>query len=59
MTMASNGPPDFPLRSDFIILDVGCGGGRTIEKLAALATKGWICGIGTKADSADLLKLRS
>src|SRR6266849_5649722 len=33
----------------FTILDVGCGGGRTIEKLAADATDGLVCGI----DHAD------
>ncbi len=27
------------------ILDVGCGGGRTVSKLAAAATKGKVCGI--------------
>ncbi|MGD0364421.1 MAG: class I SAM-dependent methyltransferase [Bryobacteraceae bacterium] len=29
----------------FTVLDVGCGGGRTIEKLAALAAKGSIYGV--------------
>lgn len=29
----------------FSILDVGCGGGRTIQKLAAIATDGKVCGI--------------
>jgi ubiquinone/menaquinone biosynthesis C-methylase UbiE len=29
----------------FTILDVGCGGGRTIQKLAALATEGVVYGI--------------
>jgi len=27
------------------VLDVGCGGGRTVEKLAALASAGMVCGI--------------
>src|SRR5262245_11116507 len=27
------------------ILDVGCGGGRTIQKLAAIATEGKVCGV--------------
>jgi ubiquinone/menaquinone biosynthesis C-methylase UbiE len=27
------------------VLDVGCGGGRTIHKLAALATEGKVCGV--------------
>jgi ubiquinone/menaquinone biosynthesis C-methylase UbiE len=29
----------------FTILDVGCGGGRTIQKLAAMATDGAVCGV--------------
>jgi len=29
----------------FTILDVGCGGGRTIEKLAALAAEGMVYGV--------------
>ena len=29
----------------FNILDVGCGGGRTIQKLAAIATDGVVCGV--------------
>jgi SAM-dependent methyltransferase len=45
----------------FTILEVGCGGGRTVHKLAALATKGkvygidysdaikgWLCALGSK-----------
>ena len=46
------------------ILDVGCGGGRTIEKLAALATDGKVCGIDyapgsvaeSRAKNADLVR---
>jgi ubiquinone/menaquinone biosynthesis C-methylase UbiE len=33
------------------ILDVGCGGGRTVSKLAALATQGKVYGIDFSADS--------
>lgn len=29
----------------FTILDVGCGGGRTVQKLAAAASEGKVCGI--------------
>ena len=33
------------IEKQFTILDVGCGGGRTIRKLAALATEGMVCGV--------------
>jgi len=33
------------IEKDFTVLDVGCGGGRTIQKLAAAATEGLICGV--------------
>jgi ubiquinone/menaquinone biosynthesis C-methylase UbiE len=34
-----------PIEEQSTILDVGCGGGRTIEKLAALAPKGMVYGV--------------
>lgn len=37
------------------ILDIGCGGGRTLAKLAA-ATKGEVCGIDHSADSVAASK---
>lgn len=36
---------------DFAILDVGCGGGRTIAKLAEAAPEGKVCGIDYSAES--------
>lgn len=33
------------------ILDVGCGGGRTVSKLAAMASQGKVCGIDHSAAS--------
>lgn len=35
----------------FTILDVGCGGGRTIQKLAAMVTEGMISGVDYAAGS--------
>src|SRR5579872_3203553 len=50
MNLSHSGVTDWGLKhvvikEDFTILDVGCGGGRTIEKLAALAPKGMACGV--------------
>lgn len=33
------------IEKHFTILDVGCGGGRTIQKLAAIATEGMVWGV--------------
>jgi SAM-dependent methyltransferase len=37
--------------SDATILDIGCGGGRTIHKLAAIALNGRVCGVDYSATS--------
>ena len=37
----------------FTILDVGCGGGRTIQKLAAIAAEGTVFGVDYAAGSVD------
>lgn len=39
------GLSDVRIDKHYSILDVGCGGGRTIQKLAALATDGRVCGV--------------
>ena len=49
MNMSHSSVTDWGLKhvqieKHFTILDVGCGGGRTIEKLAALATRGMVYG---------------
>jgi ubiquinone/menaquinone biosynthesis C-methylase UbiE len=38
------------------ILDVGCGGGRTVSKLAAIATQGKVCGIDYSDESVAVSK---
>lgn len=50
MNLSHSGVTDWGLthvqiEKHFAILDVGCGGGRTIQKLAALATEGKVCGV--------------
>jgi precorrin-6B methylase 2 len=37
-----------------IILDVGCGGGRTVSKLAAIATQGKVYGIDHSTESVAM-----
>jgi SAM-dependent methyltransferase len=39
------------VKNHFAILDMGCGGGRTVSKLAALATEGKVYGVDYSADS--------
>jgi ubiquinone/menaquinone biosynthesis C-methylase UbiE len=39
------------VQANFTVLDAGCGGGRTIGKLAALATQGKVFGIDYAEDS--------
>ena len=41
---------------DFIILDVGCGGGRTIRKLAAKASNGKVYGVDVSEDSVQVAR---
>lgn len=40
----------------YTILDVGCGGGRTVGKLAALATQGKVYGVDYSEDSVAMSK---
>jgi len=52
------------IEKDFTILDVGCGGGRTIQKLASMASKGSVYGIdyasgsvaASRTKNAELIK---
>jgi SAM-dependent methyltransferase len=52
------------IESDFSILDVGCGGGKTIQKLAKIASSGHVCGVDyakgsvavSRRTNADLIR---
>src|SRR5262249_17410319 len=52
------------IEKHFTVLDVGCGGGRTIQKLAAITTEGFVHGVdyasgsvaASRAKNADLIK---
>ena len=44
------------IEKDYTILDVGCGGGRTISKLAAIATQGKVYGVDYSEESVAATK---
>lgn len=48
--LTSWGMEQFSIASDSIILDVGCGGGRTIHRMAAVASRGKVFGIDYSPD---------
>jgi len=41
---------------DFTILDIGCGGGRTISKLVLMAPKGKVFGVDISEDSIEVAR---
>jgi len=69
MNVSHSGLTDWGLQNvaiekDFTILEIGCGGGRTIQKLAAIAGEGLVCGVDyasgsvavSRAKNAELIK---
>src|SRR5262245_2388855 len=44
------------IREDFTILDVGCGGGRTIDRLASIAIRGKLFGIDYSEESVAVAR---
>jgi ubiquinone/menaquinone biosynthesis C-methylase UbiE len=44
------------IEKHFAILDVGCGGGKTIERLADLASAGTVCGVDYSATSVAMAR---
>ena len=47
------------IRDDATVLDVGCGGGRTLERLASLASRGKVVGIDYSEDSVAVARKRN
>ena len=45
--------------TDFVILDVGCGGGATVNRLAAIASDGKVCGIDYANGSIDVSRRKN
>jgi ubiquinone/menaquinone biosynthesis C-methylase UbiE len=50
------GLEQIPVENDYTILDVGCGGGRTVSKLAAIAPLGKVYGIDFSEESVAATK---
>jgi SAM-dependent methyltransferase len=47
------------IEKEFAILDVGCGGGRTIEKLALVASEGRVFGVDYSLGSVEASRARN
>jgi len=47
------------IEPQFRVLDVGCGGGRTIGKLANLTVEGWVFGVDYSKDMVKFSKERN
>ena len=47
------------IASDMDILDIGCGGGRTVERLAGIATEGKVVGIDYSPDAVVVAQKRN
>ena len=54
--MTDGGLRHVSIANDYTILDVGCGGGRTLSKLAAMAKEGKVYGIDHSEESVATSK---
>ena len=44
--------------ADAAALDVGCGGGRTVDRLAKMAVDGWVVGLDYSEDSVTRVQTK-
>ena len=47
------------IASDLDVLDIGCGGGKTVERLAGIATNGKVVGIDCSPDAVVVAKKKN
>ena len=64
MNLSHSALTDWGLRQvfiepDFKILDIGCGGGRTIQKLSSVAAEGRVCGVDYSSGSVAVARSKN
>jgi len=47
------------IEPDFKVLDIGCGGGRTIQKLSSVAAEGLVCGVDYSSGSVAVARSKN
>ena len=58
-TLTDWGLQQVSIENNFKILDVGCGGGRTIQKLASVACAGLVCGVDYASGSVAVSRRKN
>ena len=58
-TLTDWGLTHVTIQKNFRLLDIGCGGGRTIEKLAAIAKDGVVCGVDYASGSVAVSRSKN
>jgi ubiquinone/menaquinone biosynthesis C-methylase UbiE len=47
------------VKNDTVALDVGCGGGKTVDRLATVAVNGWVVGLDYSEDSVRVARRKN
>src|SRR5215813_8806691 len=58
-TLTDWGLRQVSIGKSFSVLDIGCGGGRTIQKLAAIASEGRVCGVDYASGSVAVSRSKN